>query len=150
MEKYLSEDIEITSDSCQFILSWLFWPPNPKIIDLFQHHQWISERPVAGDYPEDVHLQPHAGPASLHHSHGVHEKERAGRYRHHACKPTPAHTYTVKSLFVDRCRKRNYLSNLCWNCCIQRPFSSHQSFFTPSCSAVENKKKKKEKEREQH
>lgn len=29
MEKYLSEVTEITSDSCHFILSWLFWPPNP-------------------------------------------------------------------------------------------------------------------------
>lgn len=32
MEKYLSEDIEITSESCQFICSWLFWPPqSPKL-----------------------------------------------------------------------------------------------------------------------
>lgn len=77
-------------------------PLIPQIIDFFQHHQWISERPVAGDHSEDVHLQPHAGPAPLHHSYGVHEKERVGRY---LC----AYLHGQHGLFVDRCRKTKYL-----------------------------------------
>lgn len=104
-------------------------PLIPQIIDIFQYHQWISERPVAGDHSEDVHLQPHTGPASLHHSHGVHEKERAGRYRHHACRPACARDLHGQALFVNRCRKGKYLSNLCWNYCIQRPLFLPPVFF---------------------